>query len=178
MKIKAIRAFEVELNPPQKTKPRHPGEPHSTSLHRPLDRYPQFRENRTGGADWKRIACLVTAEDGTWGLGLTIHSAPVLPIINDQFAPLLSGENCMATEKLWDVMVRSTAPFGGTGLARYAISAVARSSSAPSTNCSAALRRTRSFATPPASTPNGIWNWVSRPLNSSPPGAQKMASTA
>ena len=124
MNIKAIRAFEVELNPPQKTKPRHPGKPHSTSLHRPLDRYPQFRENRTGGADWKRIACLVTAEDGTWGLGLTIHSAPVLPIINDQFALLLSGENCMATEKLWDVMVRSTAPFGGTGLASYAISAV------------------------------------------------------
>ena len=67
---------------------------------------------------------MVTAEDGTWGLGLTVHSPPVLPIINDHFASLLAGENCMATEKLWDVMVRSTAPFGGQGLASYAISAV------------------------------------------------------
>ena len=30
----------------------------------------------------------------------------------------------MATEKLWDVMVRSTAAYGGQGLASYAISAV------------------------------------------------------
>jgi len=123
MKIKEIRAVEIELKPPQRTAPRSPSKRQTYALHRPLDRYPEFRRNR-GNADWKRTACLVTAEDGTWGLGLSLFSGPVLPIINDQFAPLLIGQNCMATEKLWDLMVQSTAPFGGTGLASYAISAV------------------------------------------------------
>lgn len=124
MKIKSIRAFEIELKPPQQTKPRSESKKHSNILNRPLDAYPAFRSGRTGGADWKRVACVVTAADGAWGLGLTLHSAPVLPIINDHFAALLNGENCMATEKLWDLMVRATSPYGGSGLASFAISAV------------------------------------------------------
>ena len=124
MKIKEIRAIEIELNPLRKTEPRHSGKPHSKTLHRPLDRYRKFRANRSGNADWKRVACIATAEDGTWGLGLGAFSGPLLSLINDQFASLLVGEDCMATEKLWDFMVSSTAPFGSTGIASYAISAV------------------------------------------------------
>ena len=123
MKIKEIRAAQIALKPPRTTTPR-PSQRPGHALHRPLDRYDRFRAGRTGSPEWQRIACVVTAEDGTWGLGLTVHSPPVLPIINDHLASLLAGENCMATEKLWDVMVRSTAPYGGQGLASYAISAV------------------------------------------------------
>ena len=123
MKIKEIRAAQIALKPPRKTTPRPAQRPDHT-LHRPLDRYDRFRADHSGTPPWHRIACVVTAEDGTWGLGLTVHSPPVLPIINDHFASLLADENCMATEKLWDVMVRSTAAYGGQGLASYAISAV------------------------------------------------------
>ena len=70
------------------------------------------------------MACVVTAEDDTWGLGLTLHSGPVASIINDHFAPVLSGENCLATEKLWDLMIRMTASYTGAGIPSYAISAI------------------------------------------------------
>ncbi|MCZ6681528.1 MAG: L-rhamnonate dehydratase, partial [Candidatus Poribacteria bacterium] len=64
------------------------------------------------------------AEDGTFGFGMTSNAGPVTRIINDHFRPHLEGENCMATEKLFDVMARLTTPYGGQGLASYAISAV------------------------------------------------------
>ena len=67
---------------------------------------------------------MVTAEDGTWGLGLTLHSGPVASLINDHLGPVLTGQNCMATEKLWDVMRRVTSPYGSPGVASYAVSAV------------------------------------------------------
>jgi L-rhamnonate dehydratase len=70
------------------------------------------------------VACVATAEDGAWGLGITNFGKPVAAVINDHFAPLLAGQPCLATEKLWDMMVRLTAPYGGAGLASYAISAI------------------------------------------------------
>jgi L-rhamnonate dehydratase len=95
-------------------------------LNKPISRYPRFRSGWSQGSpQWsERVACIVTAEDGTWGLGLTLHSGPVCPIINDHFGPHLEGENCMATEKLWDMMVRLTAHYGSAGLASFAISAI------------------------------------------------------
>jgi len=66
----------------------------------------------------------VVAEDGTWGLGISLFPGPVISLIRDLYAPHLVGENCMATEKLWDVMVRLSPAFGASGLASYAISAV------------------------------------------------------
>ena len=86
-------------------------------------RYPEFQKSDWGG-DWTRVACVVTAEDGTWGLGITNNSGPVISIINDNFAPVLTGQNCMATEKLWDIMRRISSPYHTAGLPSYAISAV------------------------------------------------------
>ena len=77
MKIKEVRAIEIELKPPRKTEPRHPGKSYSKTLHRPLDRYEKFRADRSGSADWKRVACIVTADDGTWGLCLGAFSGPL-----------------------------------------------------------------------------------------------------
>ena len=94
MKIKEIRAAQIALKPPQKTTPRPAQRPDHT-LHRPLDRYDRFRADRSGTPPWHRIACVVTAEDGTWGLGLTVHSPPVLPIINDHFA------SCSPAKTAW-----------------------------------------------------------------------------
>lgn len=89
---------------------------------KPVSRYPRLK--KAGQPPWRAIACVVTADDDTWGLGISLFGAPVCHIINDHFAPNLIGEPCMATEKVWDMMVRMTAPYGGAGLASYAISAV------------------------------------------------------
>jgi L-rhamnonate dehydratase len=122
MKIRDIRAFAIDITPRPTTPPRVPRQPVDGFVS-PMARYPEFR--RSGwSSPWTRTACVVTAEDGTWGLGLTIHSGPVERIINDHFASVLAGQPCLATEKAWDVMQRVAAPYGVAGLASYAISAV------------------------------------------------------
>ena len=118
MKIKEVRAVEVDLTVTPKTPPREPSTaPSPTEF---TDRSLSLNPFRT----WKWVACVVTADDGAWGLGISHYGGPVARIINDQFAPNLVGENCMATEKLWDMMYRMTRAYGTAGLASYAISAV------------------------------------------------------
>lgn len=127
MKIKEIRAQLVDITPRPKTKPRTSQVAEGAEFISPMSGYPEFDRRRSSWSPsgrWKRLACLVSAEDGTWGLGLTIYGAPVARIVNDHLAPTLVGQNCMATEKLWDMMNRMTSPYGSTGLASYAISAV------------------------------------------------------
>ena len=74
---------------------------------------------------WGEVMCVVTASDGTYGVGMTSQAGPVVPVINDFFAPMLAGEPALATEKLWNMMVRSSnSAYGASGLASFAISAV------------------------------------------------------
>jgi len=122
VKIASIRAAAITVAPQHTTTPRVPRQS-TDGFISPLARYPEFRRADWMGR-WARTACVVTAEDGTWGLGVTLHGGPVERIINDHFAPLLTGQNTMATEKLWDVMQRAAMPYGAAGLASYAISAV------------------------------------------------------
>ena len=127
MKIKEIRAIEIDITPRPKRPPRQPSRAESIETIAPMSRYPEFKGHRsswTPQGKWKTAACVVTAEDGTWGLGITPFGSPVATIINDQFAPRLVGQNCMATEKLWDWMRRISAAYSSAGLASYAISAV------------------------------------------------------
>ncbi len=121
MRIKDVRAALVDITPHPKTQPRVP-KVSNEGFHAPMSRYPEMR--RKGGPGWKRVACVVTADDGTWGFGITVQGSPVATIINEHIAPALRGEPCMATEKLWDVMRRMTEAYGTEGLASYAISAV------------------------------------------------------
>lgn len=124
MKIKDVRVVEITLNPKPTTPPRTQSKARTYRLNRPIDRYRTSDDKHISGANWRRPACIVTAEDGTWGFGISLYGGPVSRIISDHFAPQLVGENCMSTEKLWDMMVRSSAAFGATGLTSYAISAV------------------------------------------------------
>jgi len=127
MRIKEVQAAEIDITPRPKTKPRTPRLAESVEGITPMSRYPAFKGRRSSWAPnqrWRRVACVVTAEDGTWGLGITLYGGPVATIINDHFAPILVGENCMATEKLWDMMCRMASPYSSAGLASYAISAV------------------------------------------------------
>jgi L-rhamnonate dehydratase len=125
MKIKSIRAAAIDLEVTPKTPPRSARKP-KLAMARPTSRYPGVKEVSAAGLPpaWKRTACVVTAEDGTWGLGISLYSGPVVSIINDHFAPHLVGDNPLATEKLWDLMVRLAMPYGSGDLTAYAISAV------------------------------------------------------
>jgi L-rhamnonate dehydratase len=120
--IKEIRAVAVDLTPKQTTPARVARQPNNGFIS-PMERYPELNRG-DWGSSWTRVACVVTAQDGTWGLGTTIHSGPVAQIINDHFAPMLIGQNCMATEKIWDMMRRASSPYHTAGLPSYAISAV------------------------------------------------------
>ena len=122
MKIKSIHAATVDVTPHPKTTPRVPRQTVNGFVS-PMNRYPDMPRSQWSNP-WKRVACVVTAEDGTWGLGMSTHSGPVERVINDHFAPVLTGQNCLATEKLWDLMQRVSASYGTAGLASYAISAV------------------------------------------------------
>jgi L-rhamnonate dehydratase len=126
MRIKEIRAASIKfLEIAAASRPRHPSWVEGAEVANPMSRYPRFKALRNSWQPpWKQIACVVTGEDGTWGLGLTTHSGPVAAIINEHFAPLLVGEDCMATEKVWDMMFRLASPYSASGLASYAISAV------------------------------------------------------
>ena len=100
MKIKDIRVVEITLNPKPTTPPRTQSRANTYRLNRPIDRYRTTKDMHISGANWKRPACIITAEDGTWGFGISLYGGPVSRIISDHFAPQLVGENCMATEKL------------------------------------------------------------------------------
>jgi L-rhamnonate dehydratase len=123
MRIMEIRAVEIDLAPRPTTRPRQASRGEHLSMTRPINRYPGLADYGFP-RQWKRAAVVVTAEDGTWGFGLTVHGSPVAAIINDHFAPALIGQNCMATEALWDMMARLSLAYGNTGLTSYAISAV------------------------------------------------------
>lgn len=122
MKIKEIRAVAVDLTPKMKTKPRVPAQ-ETDGFISPMERYTDFKR-KDWGNEWTRAVCVVTAEDGTFGIGMTIHSGPVLSLINEHFAPMLVGQDCMATEKVWDLMRRASAQYHTAGIPSYAISAV------------------------------------------------------
>ena len=125
MKITEIRINR--LNTPRrelKTQPRRQPWAADAEVANPMSRYPKVKRHRSlwlpkwGGA-WVQVV----AEDGTWGLGVLNHAAPCAPVV-EHLATHLVGEDCMAIDKLADMMFRLTKPYGSTGLASYAISAL------------------------------------------------------
>ncbi|NJN82859.1 MAG: L-rhamnonate dehydratase [Caldilineaceae bacterium] len=126
MKIKSIEA--VRLNtPPHKTRsqPRRASWAEDAEVANPMSRYPKVKRHRSlWRPNWEPVWCKVTAEDGTWGIGASINGRATAAVIDDHLAPLLVGEDCLATDKLADMMFRLTKPYGSTGLASYAISAI------------------------------------------------------
>jgi len=124
MKIKSVKAFPINVSPTPTTMPRVEEDPNRGYFASPMDRYASDRPGRTWSDSWNKVACVVTADDGTWGLGLSEAAGPVSSIINDHFSELIVGLNPLATEKLWDMMRRASAAHGTAGIASYAISAV------------------------------------------------------
>lgn len=127
MKITHIDAFALPAaatSPYGQTPSRDAWVSH-TEVANPMSPYPRFKAHRDSWrSDWPGVGCIVTTDDGAKGFGSTIFAGPVLPIINDHLAPLLIGENAADISGLWDMMMRLVSPYGSTGLATYAISAI------------------------------------------------------
>ena len=127
MKITNIEAVRLNLPTPQsQPEGRGPSWAETDEVANPMSRYPHVKRRRSMWLprNWGPVWCKVTAEDGTWGLGLSDHGRPVAAIIEDHLAPQLIGQDCLAIEKLADMMFRLTKPYGSTSLPSYAISAI------------------------------------------------------
>ncbi len=126
--MKITEICTLRLNPPpqeSKTSQRRPSWWVESEVANPMSRYPKVKRHRELWLPkWEGVWCAVTAEDGTVGYGSTSHGRAVAAVIEDHLAPQLVGEECFATEKLADMMFRMTKPYGSTGLASYAVSAV------------------------------------------------------
>jgi len=91
----------------------------------PMSRYPKVKRHRSLWLPpWEQVWCKVTLEDGTWGVGSTGYGRPVAAIIEDHLGPQLLGEDATAHDRVADMLWRLTSPYGPSGLASYAISAI------------------------------------------------------
>ncbi len=133
MRIKEVKAIEIDFGAIRaKRGPKRDDRARGSSFQweglepaGPMARYPAYKGRRSyGSSKWKSTACVVTAEDGTFGLGVSSFAGPVVSIVNDHLGPQIEGEDCLATEKVFDMMARLAAPYGSYGLASYAISAI------------------------------------------------------
>ena len=125
MKIADISLVRLNV-PPRKTKtpPRRPGWAVDAEVANPMSRYPAVKRHRSLWLPkWGEAWVKVTAEDGTWGLGRLNYAQPTAPVVG-HLAQHLVGEDCLAIAKAADMMFCLTKPYGTTGLASYAISAV------------------------------------------------------
>ena len=126
MKITKIEAMRMEM--PRKepvTRPRRPSWAEDAEVANPMSRFPEFKRYRDSWMpSWEGVWVKVSAEDGTWGVGPCSFGRPVAAIIEDHFAKHLVGQDCLAIERLWDMMFRLSKPYGTVGLASVAISGV------------------------------------------------------
>ena len=132
MKIVSVETVRIEF-PPQTEHPSEhaAGEPRRdpwtvhAEVANPMSRYPAYKRHRSSWLpSWPAVWVKVTAEDGTWGLGMTSHGRATAAVIEDHLGPLLVGEDCLAIEKCWDMMFRATKPYGTAGIACCAISGI------------------------------------------------------
>jgi L-rhamnonate dehydratase len=128
VKIRSIQAFAIRSDitgGPARTTARRPSWIDAAEVAGPMSRYTRFKRLRTSWRPpWPAVGCVVTAEDGSWGFGISRWGTPTIATINEHLAPLLVGENAMATEMLWDMMLRMVSVYGPSGLASYAMSAI------------------------------------------------------
>jgi L-rhamnonate dehydratase len=133
MKITSIKAFAIG-NPIRggtygekrdSVTERRPPWTRDAEVANPMSKYPRYKRMRSSWTgNFPSVGCLVTADDGSWGFGTTGQGQMSISLINDHLGPLLAGENPMATEKLYDMMLRIASPYSPSGLVSYAISAI------------------------------------------------------
>lgn len=128
MKIAAIRTVEYPARRrPAAAEPTRRRDPWTAAgpVANPMSGYPRYAAYRPDWTPtWPSFLCVVEAEDGTTGFAVGGHGRPVAAVIEDYLGPRLVGEDVHASEKVYDMAVRMCAPFGVSGLASFAVSAI------------------------------------------------------
>ncbi|MBI2299236.1 MAG: hypothetical protein HYU66_09905 [Armatimonadetes bacterium] len=129
MNLRSIRVVKPQI--PGRTPPASPTPPRrepwtaSGPVACPMTRYPRYAAWRPSWLPhFGGYAVVVEAEDGTTGFAMGGGGTPAAAVIHEHLGPRLTGEPCLATERLYDMMVRLCMPFGATGLASFATSTV------------------------------------------------------
>ena len=125
MKITAIEVLRYSPAPSEpRTKPRGEVWHSRTDVSHPLSRYRGRRVNFNDLMPWGDVWVRVHAENGQYGFGATQFGGPVATLISDHLGPSLIGEDCLAFDRLADLMFRLTKPYGSAGIASCAVSAI------------------------------------------------------
>ncbi|MBM3214097.1 L-rhamnonate dehydratase [Candidatus Poribacteria bacterium] len=127
MKIASIQAVQAHIppRPGPRTEARRPPWAADDEVANPMSKFPRYKRYRSSWLPkWPGVWVKVTAEDGTWGLGMTSYGRATAAVIDDHLGPLLVGEECLAIEKCWDMMFRASKPYGTAGIASCAISGI------------------------------------------------------
>ncbi|WP_274648749.1 enolase C-terminal domain-like protein [Paenibacillus humicola] len=96
-----------------------------TVIANPLSIYPEYGARRSSwrGMD-QRVLVRIETDEGVDGLGFSTGGMAAASIIKHHFEQLLMGQNPFQVEKLWDILFKSSLPYGRKGLPIMAISAV------------------------------------------------------
>ena len=124
MKITAIETLRYSPPPAAPDTPRRPLWHDRQDVSHPLARYRGRRVDFNALMPWDDLWVRVWAENGMHGLGATQFAGPVAVLVRDHLGPGLLGEDCLATDRLADLMFRLTKPYGSAGLAACAASAI------------------------------------------------------
>ncbi|GIT58638.1 MAG: hypothetical protein Ct9H300mP19_05860 [Dehalococcoidia bacterium] len=76
MKIRSVKAVEIDRL--LKSRLATCSQDKTEGFCESMQRYPELKRSDWGN-EWNRTACVVTADDGTWGFGLTLHSGSRFP---------------------------------------------------------------------------------------------------
>ena len=126
MKITAVEPLRYSPPPPSgpPATPRRPSWHGRQDVSHSLARYRGRRVDFNALMPWGDAWVRVRAENGMSGLGATQFAGPVAALVRDHLGPALIGEDCLATERLADLVFRLTKPYGPAGIASCAASAL------------------------------------------------------
>ena len=125
MNIASVQAVTLDFGERRATSKPRASWTEDARVGSPMARYPRYAEVRSSWTpDWPGVGVVVTAEDGAQGLGIGALGRPMAALVDDYLGPRIVGEPALATERLYDMMLRLCSPFGATGLASYAVSAI------------------------------------------------------
>ena len=125
MNIANVQAVALDFGERRATGKRRASWTAEARVGSPMAPYPRYADVRSSWTpSWPGVGVVVTADDGTQGLGISTLGRPLAALVDDYLGPRIIGEPALATERIYDMMLRLCSPFGATGIASYAVSAI------------------------------------------------------
>ena len=126
MKIASVKAFLIasDLTGSAPVTPaRRPAWTRDADVAGPMSGFPRFKKDRS---KWRpampSVGCIVTAENGSWGLGATRYGNPVAALINEHIGPMAGDELIITVARRLKSSLRSGDILARTGGDEFAIS--------------------------------------------------------